>query len=491
MSSESTNDTQEIHTWRMEQEDEVPMDVTNVRVHASATFIPCQAFIIREFLRNIELPEGLQSIGEAAFFGCTSLIHCKIPSTVFYIGRAAFKLTGIRSIELPSRLPVIFRDTFEGCDFLTHVDIPSTVRYIKDGAFRDCSSLVSASLPDKLLQIGEGAFTGCSSLTYIKIPKTVTHLDSATFADCSRLISVELHEDIESIAYDVFEDCSCLRNIYTPNVSEKSHIFEDWGCDSLQSQFSDWGDLEHALQNRFSGLPIHRLCYYQGYAPATATLKGLGSSLLFGVERYYPTLEKQDKFGMTPLHILSLSQRQNLQLCKEVVERSRRSLFKRDKWGNTPVEYLFFNPSPGSAAVICYFVGVMLIERLERLGFEPWKIEVQKAIQVLAQDLSEDERMEQVISVHSTLAKYETMEATSLLEMALWKIQITASKSSLVDGSDRPRKKAKRDESDSGDIQLDETELRNCRLHSNSQTIIPKVLSFLWSGGLEVSKGKT
>ena len=48
-------------------------------------------------------------------------------------------------------------------------------------------------------------------------------------------------------------------------------------------------------------------------------IKSLGSSLFRGVEPYYETGDKQDTFGMTPLHILSLSVMPNLPLIQDFV----------------------------------------------------------------------------------------------------------------------------------------------------------------------------
>lgn len=233
---------------------------------------------------------------------------------------------------------------------------------------------------------------------------------------------MELHEEIESIEYDVFQGCSCLRNIYTPDIVAESYMYEDWGCDSLQSQFPHAGELEHALQTRFSGLPLHRLCYYQGSMKQNSSLKELGRNLFFGVDRYYPTLDKQDRFGMTPLHILCLSQQPNLQLCKDLVEKSRRNLFIRDNWEKPPGEYSIFNEAQGSEAVLCYLIGEGLSNRLQQFGLSSWTEKVKEAIQDLGKDNSC--RTDKLTFLYRLLAKYEAMESTSLLEMALWSNQL-------------------------------------------------------------------
>ena len=53
--------------------DEVPVDVTQVRVESSVTVIPKRVFMNRDHLEEVELPEGLVTIEAKAFYHCTSL----------------------------------------------------------------------------------------------------------------------------------------------------------------------------------------------------------------------------------------------------------------------------------------------------------------------------------------------------------------------------------------------------------------------------------
>ena len=61
---------------------EVPKNVTKVIFDASIVEIPAYAFYLCTSLKEILLNEGLQMIGEAAFWECTSLTVIKLPLTV-------------------------------------------------------------------------------------------------------------------------------------------------------------------------------------------------------------------------------------------------------------------------------------------------------------------------------------------------------------------------------------------------------------------------
>ena len=61
--------------------DEVPRDVTHVRVELYVTIIPARAFNNRHELEEVELPEGLVTIENYAFYHCKSLKRVNLPIT--------------------------------------------------------------------------------------------------------------------------------------------------------------------------------------------------------------------------------------------------------------------------------------------------------------------------------------------------------------------------------------------------------------------------
>jgi hypothetical protein len=65
---------------------------------------------------------------------------------------------------------------FYGCSSLTSVTIGNSVTSIGVYVFRDCSSLTEIIISDSVTSIGYGAFRECSSLTEIVIPDSVTSI---------------------------------------------------------------------------------------------------------------------------------------------------------------------------------------------------------------------------------------------------------------------------------------------------------------------------
>ncbi len=123
-----------------------------------------------------DILQGVQVIGDMAFFARVLSGSIVIPNTVKSIGMGAFLLNAITSVtfEDGSQLESIGRAVFSGCFNLTSIEIPSSVKSIGDSAFNSCSNLTSIEIPSSVTSIGAMAFCDCSAL------KTVTFKDAGS-----------------------------------------------------------------------------------------------------------------------------------------------------------------------------------------------------------------------------------------------------------------------------------------------------------------------
>ncbi len=79
-------------------------------------------------------------------------------------------LSAIKSIVIESGVTSIGDYAFYECSSLTSVTIPNSVTIIESWAFAYCSGLTSVTIPNSVIGIGHDVFTGCSSLTSIYVP---------------------------------------------------------------------------------------------------------------------------------------------------------------------------------------------------------------------------------------------------------------------------------------------------------------------------------
>ena len=115
------------------------------------------------------IPNSVTSIGDYAFYGCSSLVEVVIPNSVTSIGNYVFReCSSLSSIVIPDSVTSIGEGAFHGCNSLSSIVIPNSVTSIGEGAFSDCSSLSNIVIPDSVISIGEGAFHGCNLSYYLK-----------------------------------------------------------------------------------------------------------------------------------------------------------------------------------------------------------------------------------------------------------------------------------------------------------------------------------
>ena len=222
---------------------DIPKDsVINIR---QGTEIICSgAFSGQKYARfKVVIPEGVTTIGSAAFSGCSHLYDITIPSSIVRLGDSAFSGTGWESnqdygdiyvgqvyykyklkyketnvnVKIRKGTVSIADRAFGNLSVLDSVTIPNTVKSIGAYAFLSCTGLTSLTIPDSVEEIKESAFWKCSSLSQVVLPKRMTSLGSSLFCECSALRSVNLPQGLTSIEDETFGSCTSLESIVIPD----------------------------------------------------------------------------------------------------------------------------------------------------------------------------------------------------------------------------------------------------------------------------------
>jgi hypothetical protein len=186
----------------------------------------------RDFITSVFIYNGVTSIADAAFSGCTGLTSIIIPSNLSNIGRGILSdCDALSNIETPAmyfnegvefdiftigatrpnKLESIIINggelTSEGFDFiresyrsLTSIDMSQAENTtLPDEALRDCYNLRSIKLPAALEQIGYMAVAECKNLQAVNIPASVIEIAQSAFENCRSLKSITFGEQVSAM----------------------------------------------------------------------------------------------------------------------------------------------------------------------------------------------------------------------------------------------------------------------------------------------------
>ena len=149
-----------------------------------------------EEVKDLVIPNGVTSIGDHAFWGCTGLTSVTFPGSVTSLGEGSFdSCSNLTSINIPGTVTDIGIWTFYNCVGLTTVTLGEGVASIGECVFLNCRALNSITIPESVTSIGDRAFESCVSLTSITIPEGVPSITASTFRYCDNLTSVTLESD--------------------------------------------------------------------------------------------------------------------------------------------------------------------------------------------------------------------------------------------------------------------------------------------------------
>ena len=139
-------------------------ELKTIKIPSSVTEIGKRAFGGCLELTEVELPEGLKTIGYAAFDSC-GIKTVTIPGSVKEIPSEAFLLAYTQNVVIEEGVEEIGEEAFYYNDQLKSITIPRSVKKIGSNAFAKCTSLKSVTI-SKNCNVASNAFPSTVQINY-------------------------------------------------------------------------------------------------------------------------------------------------------------------------------------------------------------------------------------------------------------------------------------------------------------------------------------
>ena len=230
-------------------------------------------------LKEVVVPDYVTSIGDDAFYGCSSLESVTIGNGVESIGSRAFSgCSSLKEIVIPNSVTSIENFAFSSCKALSKINYTGTIDewctinfsdqwsnpsyytknlYINNElveniviqkativsayAFFNNSALISVEMANNVSSIGKGAFRYCSSLTKVVLSDAITFVGDFAFDGCDKV----LYNEKEGLKYIGSDDNQYLyllgvvsKDIIIAHIDENCKFIGSWAfirCESLES----------------------------------------------------------------------------------------------------------------------------------------------------------------------------------------------------------------------------------------------------------------
>jgi hypothetical protein len=283
--------------------------ITIVEIKKGITHIPTDAFATDGYLpsaiETVILPEGLTSIGEAAFYKSEKLTNITFPESLTRIVSSAFaNCSGLTSVTFPAGLTTIDNEAFYNCTGLTSVvnqrPVPQNItRSVFGGVVLDGITLSVPAGSEALYvaadvwkefknefnielswEFSSGKLTLYSfkdlhldeniapwsnyftSITIVEIKQGITHIPDKAFyypGFVSEINSVIFPDDLISIGNFAFSDCKKLTHITFPESLTDIGKAAFSGCTGLTSVTNQSLVPQNINRDVFGGLVLDEI----------------------------------------------------------------------------------------------------------------------------------------------------------------------------------------------------------------------------------------
>ena len=185
-----------------------------------------------------DIPSGVETVEEYAFYGCDALVEVSIPSSVTAVGGAAFShCSSLKTVKVGNGVIDLSISAFWNCPSLFSIEVdPDNPSYASvDGNLYDKSITriiqyasgreeQEFTLPKSVKIVGRNSFSGAINLFSVVLPEGVTTIEAIAFNNCEALKRIYLPSTLELINSNAFGGSTAIERVYAPSLKDWCEI---------------------------------------------------------------------------------------------------------------------------------------------------------------------------------------------------------------------------------------------------------------------------
>ena len=169
------------------------------------------------FVGDIEIPQGITEIGEAAFgMAFKNRINLTLPQGVKRIKHIAFYGLKFASLKFNDDLERIEMRAFNYSSMPFQIELPKNLSYVGPQALADCGIEGELVIPESCLSIGNGAF-GHNEITKLTLPSKLQEIGEGTFEDVGPITELIIPKFVDWIGNRAFASNPYLQTVVCLN----------------------------------------------------------------------------------------------------------------------------------------------------------------------------------------------------------------------------------------------------------------------------------
>lgn len=196
-------------------------------------------------------------IPENMFNECVSIVSVQLPDTLSIIQKSAFRYTSLREVILPSSVEYLGDAAFAYCQSLSTIIIGDNVSYVGKELFYNCTSMSYLQIPVSM-PINTDTYTGCTTLKTLVMTTGYTEGQSYNYTDndyrgtpwhnTQEDLTVTLNSGVKYLAGYIFHNCTRIVSIsfFDPEIN-------------FQGKWVNFGDYFHFQTSTGKALDLNNV----------------------------------------------------------------------------------------------------------------------------------------------------------------------------------------------------------------------------------------